>query len=117
MRTLSIGKLRGLQQTSMQSGGFAICALDHRNNLRRLLSPDDPAGVSIDDLIQFKVDLVETLAPRASAVLLDPEWSAAQTIARGVIPGGQGMIVSVEATGYGGSVEARESRILSGWSI
>lgn len=117
MRMLSIGKLRGLQQTSTQDGAFAICALDHRNNLRQLLHPDNPQNASIEELVQFKVDLVDALAPAASAVLLDPEWSAAQCVAKGIIPSGTGIIVAVEATGYGGSTDARESRILPGWSI
>jgi tagatose-1,6-bisphosphate aldolase len=117
MRALSIGKLRGLQQTSTQNGGFAICALDHRNNLRQLLHPENPSAATIEEMIQFKVDLVDALAPAASAVLLDPEWSAAQCVARGVIPATAGLIVAVEATGYGGESEVRESRVLPGWSI
>ena len=117
MRELSIGKLRGLQQTSTQNRVFAICALDHRNNLRQLLHPENPSAATVEEMMQFKIDLVDALAPAASAVLLDPEWSAAQCIAQGAIPGTTGLIVGAEATGYGGSTDARESRVLPGWSI
>jgi tagatose 1,6-diphosphate aldolase len=117
MRTLSIGKIRGLQQTSTARRVFAICALDHRNNMRQLLRPDNPSAASVDEIIAFKTDLVRALAPSASAVLLDPEWSASQTIAAGVVPNGCGILVAVESSGYGGSTDARESHILPGWSI
>ncbi len=117
MRTLSIGKLRGLQQTSTPFHAIAVCALDHRNNLRQLLHPEDPSAATLEEMIAFKVDLVRALAPAASAVLLDPEWSAAQVVAEGALPGATGMIVAVEATGYTGNPDARESRVLPGWSV
>ena len=117
MKKLSIGKFRGLQQTSTVYHAFAVCALDHRNNLRQLLRPDNPDAATVDEMVAFKVDLVHALAPAASAVLMDPQWSAAQTIAAGVLPGNVGVLVSVEASGYGGSPDARESQILPGWSV
>jgi tagatose 1,6-diphosphate aldolase len=50
-------------------------------------------------------------------VLLDPEYSAAQAVAAGVISGNTGLIVAVEATGYTGDPTARQSQILPGWSV
>ncbi len=117
MRQLFPGKLRGLQQTAAPRGVFAILALDHRNNLRQLLHPEDPAAAPIDEMISFKLDILRALAPIASAVLLDPEWSAAQSIAAGTVPGSTGIVLAVEATGYMGETDARTSRILPGWSI
>ena len=32
MRTISIGKFRGLQQCSSERGAISVLALDHRNN-------------------------------------------------------------------------------------
>jgi tagatose-1,6-bisphosphate aldolase len=63
MKTLSIGKLRGLQLTSTSRKTFAICALDHRNNLRHLLHPENPAEATIPEMVDFKVELVRALAP------------------------------------------------------
>ena len=53
----------------------------------------------------------------ATGTLLDPEIGAAQAIADGSLPGGAGLLVAVEATGYEGPSTARVSRILPGWSV
>ena len=112
-----IGKMRGLQQCSSPYGTFTCLALDHRQNLRRALAPQAPESVPDSALTEFKLQAAEALAGAATAVLLDPEYSAAQAVAAGVIPKGVGMIVAVEATGYAGKPTARRSRILPGWSV
>ena len=117
MKELTPGKVRGLQQCSTSRGALAIMALDHRNNLRQALNPADPGSVKNADLIAFKVEVTQTLAPAASAVLLDPEVGAFQVIRQGVLPGSVGLAVALEATGYGGEAAARESKILDGWSV
>jgi tagatose-1,6-bisphosphate aldolase len=117
MTTLSIGKLRGLQQCTSEQATFTCLALDHRQNLRRALNPADPGSVSDYDLTRFKLDVTAALAHAATAVLLDPQYSAAQAVAGGVIPRGTGFVVAVESTGYGGEPTARQSQILPGWSV
>jgi tagatose-1,6-bisphosphate aldolase len=117
MPTLSIGKLRGLQQCTSPRGTLTCLALDHRQNLRRALNPADPASVSDADLTRFKLDVTSALAGRATAVLLDPQDGAAQAVAAGAIPGGRGLVVAVESTGYGGNPTARQSQLLPGWSV
>jgi len=114
---LTIGKLRGLQQCASHPGTFTCLALDHRQNLRRALNPQSPASVPDSALTDFILEVTAALAGEATAVLLDPEYSAAQAVAAGVIPGNAGLIVAVEATGYTGDPTARQSRILSGWSV
>ena len=116
MKNISIGKLRGLQQCSSK-GIFTCLALDHRQNLRKALNPSDPAMVTDEDLTQFKLEVTDALAGGASAVLLDPEFSAAQAVASGVIPSGTGLVVALESTGYDGDPTERESRILPEWSV
>ncbi|HEX7264717.1 MAG TPA: tagatose 1,6-diphosphate aldolase [Candidatus Dormibacteraeota bacterium] len=111
-----IGTLRGLQQCASLSGRFTIMALDHRQNLRRMLRPSDPAGVSYDELVEFKRTAVRALASAASGVLLDPEIGAAECIADGSLPGDVGLITALEATGYEGPSTVRRSRLLDGWS-
>ena len=115
--TITIGKLRGLQQCASSRGTIAALALDHRQNLRRSLNPQQPDAVSGEMLRDFKLSLVEALAPAGTAVLLDPEFSAAQAIAANALPGHVGLIVALEATGYAGDPTARQSRILPGWSV
>ena len=117
MRELTVGKLRGLSQCSDQRGTISVLALDHRNNLRKILRPDAPTEVADDQLTAFKREAVAELAGAATAVLLDPEFGAAQAIASGAVPGDRGLVVALERTGYGADPHARESRILAGWSV
>jgi len=112
-----IGKIRRLQQCATPDGKFVMLALDHRNNLRRSLNPADPDGVTYGQMVDFKQQVMAELAPKATAVLLDPEFGAAQCIAAGVIPGQVGLLVAVEATGYSDEPTARRSQILPGWSV
>ncbi len=113
MKPISIGKLRGLQQISSQRGTFTALALDHRQNLRKA----NPLLASDEQLSRFKLDVTSTLASRATAVLLDPEVSAAQAIAARSIPNNVGLVVAVESTGYTGDATARQAQIIPGWSV
>jgi tagatose-1,6-bisphosphate aldolase len=117
MEPLNIGKIRGLQQCSSPRGTFTCLALDHRQNLRRSLNPHNPNLVPDSALTDFKLEVVAALANEATAVLLDPEYSAAQAVAAGVIPKNAGLVVALEATGYTGDPAARQSQILPGWSV
>ncbi len=117
VKTLTIGKLRGLQQCATSRDALAILALDHRNNLRRALRPNDPESVTPREMIAFKQQVVGALAPAASAILLDPEVGAAQCIASGALPGATGLVVALDATGYSGEPTARHSQVLPGWSV
>jgi len=113
MKSITIGKLRGLQQCTSPRGTFTCLALDHRQNLRNA----NPAFVKDAELCHFKLDVIAALAEHSTAVLLDPEVSAAQCIAEGVIPKQVGLVVAIESTGYGGAPTARQSQILPGWSV
>lgn len=115
--SLSIGKLRRLQQCSTPDGLFVVVALDHRDDLRRLLKPSDPDSLSHAEMVAFKSEVVRTLAPVSSAVLLDPEFGAAQAIAAGSLPGNTGLIVTVEASGYTGDAVNRRSTLLDDWGV
>ena len=113
MKKISIGKLRCLQQCTSPRGTFTCLALDHRQNMRKA----NPAFVDNAELSRFKLDVTAALADLSTAVLLDPEVSAAQAIATGALPGKSAFVVAVEATGYGGSPTARQSQVLPGWSV
>jgi len=113
MKSITIGKLRGLQQIASPRGTFTVLALDHRQNLRKA----NPAFVDDRMLSAFKLDVVENLANRATAMLLDPEVSAAQAVAAGVLPGNVGLVVALESTGYTGDATARKAQIIPGWSV
>ena len=113
MKPISIGKLRGLQQISSKRGTFTALALDHRQNLRKA----NPAFVDDGELSRFKLDVTFTLAPEATAVLLDPEVSAAQAIAQRSIPNNSGLVVALESTGYTGNTTSRQAQIIPGWCV
>lgn len=113
MKPITIGKLRGLQQISSRRGTITALALDHRQNLRKA----NPIFASDRELSCFKLDVTSALAPKATAVLLDPEVSAAQAVAQRAIPHHVGLVVAVESTGYTGDASARQAQILPGWSV
>ena len=115
--SLSIGKLRGLQQVADDDGFLAICAIDHRGALQRAMNEKDPDAVTYQDMVDFKLDLCRAVAPLVSAVLLDPVYGAAQAIAASILPGHIGLLVSMEKTGYSGEKTARITELLPGWSV
>ncbi len=117
MKTITPGKFLNLQRCATANGGFSILALDHRNNLRKALNPEAPDQVKGKDMSDFKLDVTGALSRHASAMLLDPEVGAFQVIARRALERSCGLIVALDATGYGGEPTARESRILPEWSV
>jgi tagatose 1,6-diphosphate aldolase len=117
MSRLSPGKLRGLQQLANAKGIITVCAIDHRESLRRALNEKNPEAVSYRQMVDFKLDLVGVVAPFASAVLLDPIYGAGQAIASGIMPGHTGLLVSAEKTGYSGDSTARITELLPDWSV
>jgi tagatose 1,6-diphosphate aldolase len=114
---LTPGKIRGLSATSSSQGIFTILALDHRQSFVKMLQPSNPPSVSYADVVAAKSDVVSVLSPHASAVLLDPVYSAAQLTANGALPGKTGLLVAVEETGYTGAEIARVSSLLPSWSV
>jgi len=113
----SIGKIRGLQQISTPDGIFVVCAMDHRGSLKAMINEDEPQEVGYSEVIERKLELCAALAPHSSAVLLDPEYGAAQCIAGGVLPSKTGLLVSAEATGYETLPQGRVTTTLKGWSV
>ncbi len=114
---LSLGKTHRLRQCATPDGKFVMLALDHRNNLQHAFNPENPKAVTYQQLADFKTELISALSPISSGVLLDPQYGAAASIACGAIHGSAGMLIAVEKTGYTGIPVARQSQILSGWSV
>jgi tagatose 1,6-diphosphate aldolase len=96
---------------------MTMCAIDHRGALKRALNGKNPDKVSYQNVVDFKLDLCQAVAPFASAVLLDPEYGAAQAIAAGLLPGSKGLLVSMEKSGYSGDRAARITELLPDWDV
>jgi tagatose 1,6-diphosphate aldolase len=114
---ISIGRRRGIARCSNQNGVFIILALDHRNNLRQALNPENPEAVKDQEIVEFKEQVISALASGATSVLLDPEFGASQVISQNILPGRTGLLVALEETGYTGDPTARASQVLPGWSV
>jgi tagatose 1,6-diphosphate aldolase len=114
---VSIGKIRALQLITTHDGIFVICALDHRDSLKQMITQEEPENVGYSELVDKKLELCAALAPHASAILLDPNYGAAQCIAGGALPGHTGLLISMEATGYESSPQGRITSLLKGWSV
>ncbi len=113
---LSAGKIRALQTASTPNGIFKILAIDHRDSLRVLLSPDHPGNVLASTLTDLKLTIIKHTAPYATAVMLDPVYSAGQAVVACALPGQVGFLVALEEQGYLGDPHARQTPLLSGWS-
>lgn len=116
MKKLSIGKIRGLNELTDSKGFLTVLALDQRGSLIRAMGLDkgDPDLYKI--IRDFKMETVKELLPACSAVLLDPQFSAAEAIAEGLI-GQKGIIVATEETGYVEKPEGRVNQLVNGWSL
>lgn len=114
---LTPGKIRGLQTASTPKGVFKILAVDHRDSMRVLINSDRPESVPAQTLTDIKMAIVEALSPLATAVMLDPEYSAAQAIVMSALPGQVGFLCALEAQGYSGEPTSRETTLLNGWSV
>ena len=89
-----LGTLRGLDACSSARGTFTVLALDHRQNLRKELRPEDPTSVTEAEMVDFKRAVVRELGGAGTGVLLDPEIGVGPAIADGSLAGGTGLIVA-----------------------
>jgi tagatose 1,6-diphosphate aldolase len=117
MASLSPGTIRGLQACATPEGVFTILAVDHRDSLRAIIAPESPGGVADETLTDIKLAIVQHAAPAASAVVLDPVYSAGQAVVRGHLPGHIGLLCAVEEQGYVGDAYNRRTQIITGWSV
>jgi len=116
-KSLSLGKLRGLQEIANPHGLFTITALDHRGSLKKAINAEDPKSVSYQQMVDYKIKLLNALAPHSSAILIDPVFGAAPALSGGHISGTQGFLVSLEATGYTDAEGDRVTTVADGWGV
>jgi tagatose 1,6-diphosphate aldolase len=111
----SAQRARALDRLSSQRGVIAGAAVDHRDSLQAALSK---RGLELDDagITALKLRVAAALAPAATMILLDAEYSAAQALAAGAVPGTTGLVVPLEAMGYGDVARVGQTAFLDGWS-
>ncbi len=117
MKTLTPGKIRGLTQASNDVGVFTIFAIDHRDSMRVIINPERPNRVTAKQLTETKLEFVRAMAPSASALLLDPEYSAIQAVRTRALGGRTALLCAIEAQGYLGDPHSRATILLEGWSV
>ena len=116
MASLSVGKIRGLQEISSPQGLITVLALDHRGTLIKAMGLNEKEPNVYIQLRDFKFMAIKYLLPHATAVLIDPQYGGAEAIARGIIPGSKGLMISLESSGFVGEPTARLNEIIPNWS-
>jgi tagatose-1,6-bisphosphate aldolase len=106
----------GVQTISHADGSLRVLAIDHRDSMRQFLSPENPAGVTVDRITDLKADIVRVLVEYASGVMLEPEFSIPQIIDAKLVPPHVGVIAALESQGYLSDPSACVTTILDGWS-
>ncbi len=116
MASLSIGKIRGLQEISSPEGLITVLALDHRGTLIKAMGLNEKEPNVYSQVRDFKFMTIKYLLPYVTAVLIDPQYGGAEAIARGIIPGSKGLMITLESSGYEGESTSRLNEIIPGWS-
>lgn len=114
---MNIGKLRGLQEISTPEGFITVLALDQRGSLFKALGMSESDPALYQAVREFKKATTSELMPACSAVLLDPEFAAAEAVSEGWISGQKGLIVTLEETGYVDSPDGRLNPFIPDWSL
>jgi tagatose-1,6-bisphosphate aldolase len=115
-RVADLGKLRRLQRMSDADGFIRVAAIDHPENYLALFEADI-ARVSDAEVVQSKLELIEAMAPEATAVLVDPVWSFGQSVLSAVLPPGVGMISGLELLAYSPEGFGTETVLRPGWTV
>ena len=115
---LSAGKLRGLTTLADAHGVFKMIAVDQRPPVFRALAKHDgrdPGAVGYDEVAKIKTLLTRTLAPEASAVLIDPVWAHPHALP--YVPGRVGLLSTLEDHAFKTKNGERLSGPIPGWSV
>ena len=115
---LSAGKYRSLQTLADDRGIFKMIAVDQRPPIFNALAKHGarkPSEVAYDEVASIKTLLTKTLAPEATAVLVDPVWTHPHALAH--IPGRVGLLSTLEGYDFDVNGGERTSKPIEGWSV
>ncbi len=92
--------MSGLDAIRRADGRIGVLAIDHRDSLRAVVSPEDPAAASSDDIRHLKYAVLEGMADLATGVMLENEYTLPDAITDAMVPDGVGVIGALENQGY-----------------
>src|ERR1035441_1303250 len=115
--TISEGKLKRMKALSNARGAIAAAAMDQRGSLKKSLAA--ARGVGAKDIApammsEFKTVVSRVLTPRASAILLDPEFGLEAAKARSA---NAGLLLAYELSGYDNTQPGRLPDLLPNVSV
>ena len=116
--SMRLGKTRGLRRMADDAGHFTMVALDQRPPIANLVAAKRgiaPSQVSFADMIAVKRLLVEILGPKASAMLLDPNYAVPAALDQ--LPARTGMLVTLEDHRFQDTPGGRLSHSIRDWSV
>lgn len=112
---MSPGKLWGLRRLADANGFWKMVAIDQRTPmLGPIAKARGTAEAPYDDVARVKSIIAKHLAPKASAMLIDPNYGYAATIPH--IPPGVGVIHSLEHHVVEDTAGGKKSRMIPDWS-
>ncbi|WMS43573.1 tagatose 1,6-diphosphate aldolase [Acuticoccus sp. MNP-M23] len=114
---LTLGKLRGLDSMAAANGTYSMLALDHRNSFAQLTAEMFSGNATWEQVVAEKERLARAMAGHATAVLMDPLFTAGPLVASGAIPGAIGVVVAVERSGFDKSDGGRLNVLEPGWTV
>lgn len=92
-------------------GFFLVCAIDHLDDFVQLI----PGSPTFADVVAKKAEVVSSLAPDLSAVLIDPLYGMGAMIAAGAVPRELGIVTALENETYTFPNGPRLSHMREGW--
>ncbi len=109
----STAERRAFGQVSTAQGRIAVLAADQRASLIRMLAaagrPNDRAEV-----LRVKSDIVSTLAPSATGVLLDPEIALPSLVDDAIVPADRALLVALERSADRSDQAGRVPQLIAG---
>ena len=110
------GKHWGLRRLADESGRFKMLAVDQRPPIKDLVRRARlTEQATYDDVANVKFLLLETLAPQASAVLVDPHFSFPAGLRS--VSAHQGLLLTLEDSQFEETESGRRSRTIDHWSV
>ncbi len=106
----------GVDAISGPDGSICVLAIDHRDSMRRFVSPRSPDSVDPRSITELKMDVVRALIDQATGVMLEPEFSIPQVLDAELVPEQVGVIAALEAQGYLSDPAVAITSVLPGWS-